>query len=75
MYEDGVRRGEGVCSYPGGRQDVGVWRGHKLIRLKFAIRELDVNTRNQTELLTPDTHSRGKFGPKGNLEVCKNILM
>lgn len=70
-----MRCGEGVVTYPGGRQDVGIWRGMKLVRLKFALREITLDPlesrhlSNSRRLHTPDVKSRGKHGPKGYLEV------
>ena len=73
MYQHDVRQGEGVFSYPGGRQDVGTWRGEKLIRLKFALRELEFTLgpgkSRLNRLPTPDLASRGNYGRKGYLEV------
>ena len=62
-------------TYPGGRQDVGVWRGTKLIKLKFAIQEASFNPwsihplSSCHSLGSPDLKSRGKYGPMGPLEV------
>lgn len=69
-YKDDMRCGEGVYSYHGGRQDVGIWKGQKLIRLKFVISEI-IPSHKSRSLPTPDMHSRGKHGPKGYLEVRK----
>lgn len=73
IYENDIRHGEGVFSYPGGRQDVGIWRGEKLVRLKFLIKEveltLDPVVSRHSDLPTPDMASRGKHGVKGYLEV------
>lgn len=75
-----MRCGEGVVTYPGGRQDVGIWRGAKLVRLKFALREVTVDPlasrllSKSHGLLTPDIKSRGNHGPKGILEVCSYSL-
>lgn len=74
-YQRDMREGEGVLSYPGGHQDVGSWKGTRLIRLKFAITEISITPApyhqrpNNGRLMTPDVHSRGKCGPKGYLEV------
>ena len=62
-------------TYPGGRQDVGVWRGTKLIKLKFAIQEASFNPwsihplSSCHSLGSPDLKSRGNYGPMGPLEV------
>ena len=76
MYSDDIRDGEGVLSYPGGRQDIGVWRGRKLTQLKFIIKEIALDPKISRQkashgLQTPDMHSRGNAGPKGYLEVSK----
>ena len=75
MYHGNSRDGEGVMTYPGGRQDVGVWRGTKLIKLKFAIQEASFDPWSLHPLSSchslgsPDLKSRGKHGPMGPLEV------
>lgn len=82
MYHHDVRDGEGVMTYPGGRQDVGIWRGTKLVRLRFTIAEVLYNTYTSSNPLGPldsslgasDHKSRGKFGPKGPLEVPTYLL-
>ena len=62
-------------TYPGGRQDVGVWRGTKLVKLKFAIQEASFDPWSLHPLSSchslgsPDLKSRGKYGPMGPLEV------
>ncbi len=80
MYHDDIRDGEGVLTYPGGRQDVGIWRGTKLIRLRFTIADALYDPYSSSNPLASldsslgasDHKSRGKFGPKGPLEVnCK----
>jgi len=53
-------------------EDIGIWKGQKLIRLKFAVRDIIPSqdpTQKRKELPTPDIHSRGNYGPKGHLEV------
>jgi hypothetical protein len=77
VYHDDIRDGEGVLTYPGGRQDVGIWRGTKLIRLRFTIADALYDPYSSSNPLAPldsslgasDHKSRGKFGPKGPLEV------
>ena len=76
VYHCDMRDGEGVQTYPGGRQDVGVWRGVKLVRLRFTVAEahFDPSSPNplgspDSSLGTPDNRSRGNFGLKGPLEV------
>ena len=75
MYHGDIRDGEGVMTYPSGRQDVGVWRGEKLVQLKFVVPAATFNPYSAHplgsahSLDTPDTKSRGKYGPKGPLEV------
>ena len=76
VYHSDHRDGEGVLTYPGGRQDVGVWKGVKLVRLRFAVAETHFDPSSLTPLGSPnsslgtiDHRSRGKFGPKGPLEV------
>ncbi len=81
MYDNDTRDGEGVLSYPGGRQDVGIWRGKRLTKLKFIIREITLepkisrhsSLKANNDLQTPDLLSRGNAGPKGYLEV--NLLI
>ena len=75
MYNNDRREGEGVVSYPGGRQDVGIWRGPQISQLKFVINEIALEPRIshhaslRAGLDTPDLQSRGSFEPKGYLEV------
>lgn len=77
MYNNDVRDGEGVLTYKNGRQDVGVWKGTKLIQLRFAISDafFDPSTdkhplgSSDSSLESPELKHRGKFGPKGPLEV------
>ena len=76
VYHNDLRDGEGVLTYPGGRQDVGVWKGMKLIRLRFAVAEVYFDPSSTHPLMSSDSSlgtndhkSRGKFGPKGPLEV------
>lgn len=72
-----MRQGEGVVSYPGGHQDVGIWKGLKLVKLKFAVKEMTLDPlpiqqlSRSGRLHTPDLKSRGPYGPKGCLEVCE----
>jgi len=78
MYRGDMRDGDGVLTYPGGRQDVGTWRGNKLVQLRFTVREahFDPALSDQpshtpnSSLGSPEMKERGKFGPKGYLEVC-----
>ena len=64
-------------SYPGGRQDVGIWKGTKLLRLRFTIADALYDPYALFNPLEPlnsslgasDRKSRGNFGPKGPLEV------
>jgi len=65
-----------VQSYPGAgrRQDVGIWKGNKLIKLHFIISEADLffqlDTSSSTASLElPDFKHRGNYGSKGPLEV------
>ena len=67
-------------TYPGGRQDVGIWKGVKLIRLRFTVVEAFFDPSSSNPLGSPDSslgtidhRSRGKFGLKGPLEVPKII--
>ncbi len=79
MYHDDVRQGEGVLTYPGGRQDVGTWQGTKLVQLTFTIKEAHfdpaaascdhTSKSSKCSLGSPDTKERGNVGPKGQLEV------
>ena len=70
-YQDGVRSGEGVQTYPGARQDVGTWCGSRLVRLRFAVHEATAPLHARSrELQTPDLTSRGDHMPKGPREVC-----
>ena len=71
-------------TYPGGRQDVGIWRGTKLIRLRFTIAEVlydpyaspnPLGPLDSSSLGASDYKSRGKFGPKGPLEVKITYLL
>ena len=71
-----MRDGEGVLTYPGGRQDVGVWKGVKLVRLRFTVGGAFFDPSSANPLGSPnsslgasDCRSRGNFGPKGPLEV------
>ena len=55
---------------------MGVWRGSRLERLKFALREVTLDSlafrnlaRGYCRLYTPDLKSRGDYGPKGQHEV------
>lgn len=69
-YQDGVRSGEGVLTYPGCRQDVGMWCGSRLVQLKFAVHEAASPLHAGSRVLhTPDLASRGNHMPKGPLEV------
>ena len=70
MYCAGKREGEGVITYPGGRQDIGIWSGSKLIRLKFTIKEAFTDHRLPLPIVrsysqVPYVESRYK----GHLEV------
>lgn len=80
VYHHDIRDGEGVMTYPGGRQDVGIWKGVKLIRLRFTVVEAFFDPSSSNPLGSPDSslgtidhRSRGKFGLKGPLEVPKII--
>lgn len=74
-YCGDIRDGEGVMSYPGGRQDVGVWRGEWLVQLKYVVHEATFDPtsshplQSANSLDSPDLKSRGKYGPRGPLEV------
>lgn len=75
IYHGDSRDGEGMMTYPGGRQDVGVWKGTKLVQLKFAVGEASFDPSSSNSLPcdsldSPDWKSRGNHGPKGPLEVC-----
>ena len=79
MYHGDSRDGEGVMTYPGGRQDVGVWSGTKLIQLRFAVIEAAFDPSSSHPLPchnldSPDWRSRGKHGPKGPLEVSRSCV-
>ena len=70
MYKDDIRHGEGTMTYVNRRQDVGMWRGSKLIQLKFALPEASSPLYSDSyTLYTPDLKSRGNHLPKGPLEV------
>ena len=77
MYHHDGRDGEGVLTYPGGRQDVGTWRGVKLVQLRFTVAAafFDPSSANplglpNSSLVASHHQSRGReFGPKGPLEV------
>lgn len=65
-----MRSGEGVLTYPGCRQDVGIWCGSRLVQLKFAVHEAASPLHAGSRVLhTPDLASRGDHMPKGPLEV------
>ena len=69
-----MRDGEGIVTYPGGQQDVGIWKGPYIIQLKFVIKEilfdyLSSEFKIKSHPMTPDMQSRGKYGPKGHIEV------
>ena len=71
-YYDDIRHGEGVVSYPCGRQDVGIWRGHHLVELKYPLVEayFQPNRASDRESLkSPDYTLRGLVSPRGYLEV------
>jgi len=66
----------GIQSYPGAgrRQDVGIWKGNILVKLRFIIPEASISSLLDTSssaasLELPDLKHRGKYGPKGPLEV------
>lgn len=75
MYHNDIRDGEGIMTYSGGQQDVGIWKGPKLIQLKFVIKEIlfdpmtSMPAALKSSLCIPEVSSRGKYGPKGPLEV------
>ncbi len=81
MYHGDVREGEGVLTYPGGRQDVGTWKGTKLIKLRFIVKEAyfnpDLPSKSPEEysLGSPDLKERASFGPKGQLEVHMYLML
>ena len=63
-----------MLSYRGGRQDIGVWKGCKLIRLQVVVPEASFSVSDESDedcrdLKTPDFKSRGIFRLKGPLEV------
>ena len=70
-----------MVSYPCGRQDVGVWRGQYLTELQFPQVEAyfkpnKLNLLSDCESLkTPDYTMRGSVGPKGYLEVSRQICL
>jgi len=75
-YKHDIRDGLGIQSYPGAgrRQDVGIWKGNKLVKLRFIIPEASISSLLDTSssvasLELPDLKHRGKYGPKGPLEV------
>ena len=82
-YKHDVRDGLGIQSYPGAgrRQDVGIWKGNKLVKLRFIIPEASMSSLLDTASSTaslelPDLKHRGKYGPKGPLEVsCTPVCM
>ena len=39
LYHTDQRLGPGVVSYPDGREDVGLWLGHRLLRLCTSVKE------------------------------------
>lgn len=75
IYHNDLRCGEGVLSYPNGRQDVGIWKGQQLIQLKFPQLEADFapgkigELGSNASLASPNYTMRGQHGPKGHLEV------
>ena len=78
MYCGDERDGEGVLTYPGGRQDVGTWKGTKLVKLRFTVKasyfvpascDHPLKSPESTSLGSPDVKERGRFGPRGPLEV------
>ncbi len=78
MYHGDVRDGEGVLTYPGGRQDVGTWEGTKLVKLRFTVKEayfdpasrdLPLKSPEENSLGSSNSEERAGFGPKGQLEV------
>ena len=82
VYHHNVRDGEGVLTYPGGRQDVGIWKGVKLIRLRFTVPEAHFDPTSPNPLGSPDSsldttnhRSRGNFGLKGPLEVIRAFVL
>ena len=64
-----------MVSYPCGRQDVGIWRGHYLVELKYPLVEayFQPNRTSDCEpLKSPDYTLRGLVSPKGYLEVINS---
>ena len=77
MYCNDVRDGEGVLRYRGGREDVGGWRGPKIVRLEFSVEEAWFSHRSSQPLGSGhslggrDPRQRGRAGVKGELEVSR----
>ena len=65
-----------MITYPGGRQDVGIWNGSRMVQLKYpqveADFKLEVQGSSSVSLKSPDYSLRGTFGSKGYLEVLSH---
>ena len=40
MYHKDIRDGEGVMTYTSGIQDEGIWKGSKLMQMKFPVADI-----------------------------------
>lgn len=73
VYHNDIRDGEGVFTYSGGHQDVGMWKGTKLVQLTSSITDAIFIPRLKhlfndiSGISLPDTKHRNH--PKGFLEV------
>lgn len=70
MYHGDIRDGEGILTYPSKVKDKGIWKGMKLMQLKFAIPGFHFDPYSSDPLESPEFSAKKKRrGPKGYLEV------
>lgn len=62
LYKEDEREGPGVLTYPDGKQDVGLWKGERLLKLCTA----------NAEAFTMDNHKELDFNPQEHIMYLNN---
>lgn len=79
LYCNDIRDGEGILTYTGGRQDMGVWKGTKLVQLTCSISDaifiprLKLLFHDISGISLPET--KRKSNSKGFLEMASEELI
>lgn len=72
MYHGDIRDGEGVMTYPGRIKDEGIWKGSKLMQMKFPISNIHFDPYH---VESAGVSARWKKrGPRGPLEVSASCV-